>query len=321
MTNKKIISISLLSLIISISLIWILLNQTDVSYFNLLFENLKYQNYLIAFILYIAINIIIAYRLCYFFKINDRSGFLSSFDIGVSHAIALCVLPLRLGDAAYPFLVKKFLNKSLASSIHNLLVLRVYDFVSAAILFITLLIYSVMIPDISYIAYLFLILTVLFSYVLLKKLDKILMFFVLVSGKFKLLKIQAKIQFILNEIKNNSTQLSGKNHSYLFAFSLARWVLSGLMLLHICSALNLEFRFEQALYLTTGMNMAFIIPLQTVGGIGLLESVLALLLSLLGQSIEQASTTAISIRILWFFMPFIFGFIWFSGRKLFRKLY
>lgn len=262
---------------------------------------------------------IIAYRLCYFFKINDRESFNSSFDIGASHAITLCILPLRLGDAVYPFLVKKFLNKSLASSVHNLLVLRIYDFVSAAMLFIALLVYSVTLPDVSYLAYILLFMTVMISYVLLKKINKILVFAISVASRFNLEKIQVKIKFVLDEFNNNSTQLSGKNHSYLFAFSFIRWLLSGLMLLYICYALNLEFQFEQTLYLTTGMNMAFIIPLQTIGGIGLLESVLAFLLSLLGHSIEQASTTAISIRLLWFLMPFILGSIWFLGRKFFRK--
>jgi uncharacterized protein (TIRG00374 family) len=321
MDKKKISSISLLSLLSSIILIAVLLNYADISQFSVIFEKLDYKFYLTAFFIYISINMIIAYRLCYFFKINYREGFKSSFDVGACHAIALCILPLRLGDALYPFLVKNFLNKSLASSIHNLIVLRVYDFVSAAMLFISLLIFSVMLPEASNVAYLMLMVTVLLSHALLKNLDKILMYLVSVASKYKLVKIQKKIESVLIEINENASKISGKNHSYLFAFSLFRWVLSGLLLLYICRALNIEFQFEQTLYLTTGMNMAFIIPLQTVGGIGLLESVLAFLLSLLGLSIEEASVTAISIRFLWFLMPFILGAIWFSGRKLFRILH
>jgi len=320
MNNKKIFIISLFSLIISIGLLTILFNQTDKSQFKHLFEDINYNQYLIAFLIYACINLIIAFRLCYFFKIKDGKSFMASLDVGACHAISLCVLPLRLGDIIYPFLVKKFLNQSLVSSVHNLFVLRVYDFISAAIIFLTLLLNTVFSTEISHLSYALLVLSILFSYALLKHLIQILSFFISVFNRIGFSSIALKLQTMNERLAEDSQRISTKNHSYIFAFSIIRWIFSGLMLLHLCYALNLDIQFEQALFLTTGMNMAFIIPLQTVGGIGLLESVLAFLITMQGQPFEQASAMAISIRLLWFSLPFMLGFMWFFGRKLYKTL-
>lgn len=320
MENKKILIISLLSLVVSIGLIAILFSQTDSSQFKHLLDNINLNQYLIAFLIYVFINLIIAFRLCYFYKIKDGKSILASLDIGASHAVALCVLPLRLGDAIYPFLIKRYLNKSLVSSLHNLFVLRVYDFISAVIIFLMLLLNTVFITKVSPLSYAFLVLSILISYVLLKNLVQILSLFINMFNKLGFTGIALKLRAMSDRFEKDSQKLSTKSHLYIFTFSIVRWVFSGLMLLHLCYALNLDIELGQALFLTTGMNMAFIIPLQTVGGIGVLESVLALLITMQGLPFERASAMAISLRLLWFTLPFILGFIWFSGRKLCKRL-
>jgi glycosyltransferase 2 family protein len=319
MRQKRKIYLAIISLVVSIILIVLLLSLSDTGYFKTQLININYHEYFYAFLVYICINLVIAFRLSYFFTLKKSSDYKSSIDVGVAHAMALCVLPLRLGDLVYPFLVKKYLNKTLASSIHNLIVLRVYDFISAAILFFVLLVFFIFVLEITYYNYVFIFFSLAAAYFLLKYFNKILLLVMRITEHLKLSRLESRLRDLLVEFENSANSLSVIDHTLIFLLSVIRWALSGIMLMFICNALQLNISFATTLFLTTGMNMAFIIPLQTIGGIGLLESVLALLLSILGQPADMATANAISIRILWFALPFLLGIIWFTSRKFCSK--
>ncbi len=319
MQHKRKIYISIISIAISFLLIYFLLKVSDLEHFSYQISNINFHSYFYAFLIYICINLIIAFRLYYFFSLKNYDEFKYSMDVGVVHAVALCVLPLRLGDLVYPFLVKKYLNKTLTSSFHNLIVLRIYDFTSTAILFFMLLVFFIFIPEINLYSYIFIILSITIAYLLLIYIKNIFVLIIKISEFLKLNSIKVKLNNFFVETEKSIDALSNVDHIFIFLFSVFRWVLSGIMLMFICDALYLDLNFINTLFLTTGMNMAFIIPLQTIGGIGLLESVLTILLGVLGQTTEMAAANAIAIRILWFVLPFLLGLIWISYRKVFLK--
>ena len=73
-----------------------------------------------------------------------------------------------------------------------------------------------------------------------------------------------------------------------------------------------------ALFVGMGLNLAVALPLQTMGGFGLVEGAMAFLLGVLGVPVTAAVTAAVAVRILWLVLMGACTAAWLALRQLFE---
>lgn len=89
-------------------------------------------------------------------------------------------------------------------------------------------------------------------------------------------------------------------------FTLVKWSLNLVGLAGLLWAFGMPLTFTQALLVAAAYNFLAIIPLQTIGGIGITEVGLTGLLLLFGVAIESAAATSILVRFVLIASPLIF---------------
>jgi uncharacterized protein (TIRG00374 family) len=96
-------------------------------------------------------------------------------------------------------------------------------------------------------------------------------------------------------------------HLALLFSSIATWLLVAGIFYTLTEMFYLSISYYDAILLAVLVNMANLIPIQTIGGFGLRETALIFGFTLLGMKIEQATIYAILIRLTVYILPVIFG--------------
>lgn len=127
---RKWISGVLLALL-SLGLLVALLSQIRLADITRLATRLSLPQFGIAFLLYSGANVFRALRLA---SILGQGGLASLTAISAVHAFLNHLLPFRSGELSLPFLLRTFQGRGLASGTLSLVVVRLYDTLSIALL-------------------------------------------------------------------------------------------------------------------------------------------------------------------------------------------
>ena len=85
---------------------------------------------------------------------------------------------------------------------------------------------------------------------------------------------------------------------------------SSFLIYFIFKSLNMDILATETILVTTGMSLVVALPIQTVGGFGITEAAMALLLGLIGYATDVAVTYSLATRFIWLAMPLSVGIIW-----------
>jgi uncharacterized protein (TIRG00374 family) len=310
----------IIALITSAVIISALLYFSDV---NLIFSTIGTFDpkwYPVIFLLFLLLLIIVALRLFLSLRLSGINNYVLALDASLLHIVLLNILPARLGDLCYPFLLKSNLKIITARSIANLITIRIYDFVSVVILLI-----------LSSWIYFFRTTEPLdFQVYLLAGIPAIILlvyfFRKLVSLTIKHLPpnryyvFKKDLHKFISELDDGFTVLGFIDHVLLLITTILRWFVTSLLFFSIFKGTGIHIDFNSAILITTGINLSVVIPLQTIGGFGVAETVLAYFLGLFGHPVGIAIAIAISTRIIWLFPLLCTGGVWLLFRKSILKL-
>ena len=276
--------------------------------------------YPVIFLLFVLLLIIVALRLFLSLHLSGFNNYVLALDASLLHIILLNILPARLGDLCYPFLLKSNLKVITARSLANLVIIRIYDYVSV----ITLLMLS------SCIYFLRTNNSLDFQIYLLAGMPAIVLFIFILRTTTKLLQkhitkgryhiFKKDIHDFLIELNSSFSELKFMDHVLLLITTSLRWLVASLLFFSIFKGLGISaIDFNASILITTGINLSVVIPIQTIGGFGLAETVLAYFLGLFGYPVSSAIAIAIATRILWLFVLFSIGGLWLMFRKYILK--
>lgn len=232
---------------------------------------------LYAYGLYFSSHLIRALRINSFLLHLDNTRFTTICKISSYHQLANNYLPMRLGEFAFPLLVKRYFNLSLADGFGQLLWLRGLD---ALVIFC--LLFGVFI--LAKMSWLILIGTAMFA-----TLTAALLFYALYHAKF----IQ-KFK-ILTALRDFAPKSLGE-YSKLFSLTVAAWFckLSAFIII-IVSLTGLPI--DVAMFSAIGAEISSFIPVHGVAGAGTFEAAFVAAAAVLQQSTADVLPVAINLHI------------------------
>lgn len=263
-----------------------------------------------------VLNLTAALRLRYFLAPEPRPGFTAGcLDVTVLHALLLILLPARMGDVCYPFLLRHTFGAALPAAVANLVALRLHDLlvtVSLMLLALQLNASRLSRPDLlaqASTGLFVLAATVLLVLVLLPRFVRGHAAAGTRSG------LAARLVQLFGHLRHALSEIAPWRHALSLAVTTLRWLLAAAVLYCLLHSVGLALDPAAVLLVSMGMNLAVALPLQTVGGFGLVESASAFFIALFGVPLPQAVAVALAARVLGLLAQGLLSAAWLLPRR------
>jgi glycosyltransferase 2 family protein len=312
-----------LSVILSGVLIYLLLSKINIKeiYDTLANASLFYLG--VCFFIYLLMGLIRAWR----FKILLKKllSFRDIFNITLFHNFMNNIIPFRMGELSYIYLIKKVKNGSYSKGISTLIIARVFDFLSLVLIFfISLffssgLMYGLKIELLLFICGGLVLITLLLTYFLIFKQRYLLIFFntivILVSrfNKSLSIKISKEAKRLLKNFEEAKTK---KEISLFFISSMLITILSFTFTFFMVLSVGYTVPYGVVVIASSLSILGSLLPIYGVAGFGTVEGVWVLVLSYFNFGLESAIVLSFSFHIIQLLFSALFGiFGWVNLRK------
>ena len=208
--------------------------------------------------------------------------------------------PGGLGEASYPWLLKRNNVSNVGVGITSVVMTRMYDciFLSIVLLVSTLQLFSFVSAGQSiFVFFAFLIICIVF----LLFFDKIILIFdkivcALVSGT-RFCSVYNDISFVDDILASVVSSKSMKVHFWFFLTTFVVWVLALSFYKLTFYAFSAPLGFVHVMFVTAVLNLISVVPLNTIGGIGVKEATLSGVLIYFGLPPKEAISLAMAVQV------------------------
>lgn len=283
---------------IAVFILYFLIKKVNITDFKMMLQSISYGFLLLAFLSYIILNLIRAWR---FDLILERQiGFFKILNIVFLQNFWNTFLPFRIGEFSYIYLVNKSGNIGLGKNIASLLGARLMDFFSIAVIFLSSIFFVS--SDIGNIRFL-----TIFSAGLL--IIAVLIFLALIwgGGKIKnfIFKLKGKIQnkFLSVILEKFEEVLEGfglfRSRGLVFKvilLSFSIWTLAFIIGIFLFKTANIHLGPWQTSFVYFLPVLLSLSPVYTPAGLGVYEGSLAGGLILFGFESAKAITAGFIIH-------------------------
>ena len=239
------------------------------------------------------------------------------FKISAFYHLALMVLPSKLGELSYPYLLKRSSGMNMTEGLASLIISRVYDFFIILMIFLfTSIGYQGLFKIHLFFAILFagvLIGLILFIFFYI---NNLLRLFSTVLGKIshwigpKRRKPFEWCQLKIHEMAEDFIAIKArKTYLSVTLISLISWIMIFWMLYAFLRGLGVEVSFLKAVFGSTFAVIANALPISGLGNWGLLEAGWAAGFMIVGLSKSRAIATGFGVHIMIFAITVLIGFI------------
>ncbi|MCG8450642.1 MAG: flippase-like domain-containing protein [Pirellulales bacterium] len=246
-------------------------------------------------------------------KLNSgRLAFATSLRVTAWYVLFLLIIPARLGELSMVVLLNRHMNLSYGSAVTNLLVQKLLDLLVLALVF---LFSSVVVFELFQMEILVIIafVIVMAMIVILLRLEGILTIIAAYTFRFRAI-ISRKILFnILRSRSWARHHMTQKLVLEACSVTFLKWLCNIAGFICIMYSLDLSFGMFRDILVSITYNFLAIIPLQTIGGIGLGEAGLMGILALFGMPLTSAASASILMRIGFILAPIVFSAVILSG--------
>ena len=231
------------------------------------------------------------------------------------YVLLLVVLPARLGEVAAVVVLQRYLGQRYGAAASSIIAQRLYDVVVLSTIFLIALLGlgDFVERDVLAIGAFVLI---AFSLFVLVRLDLFLTWAALI-----LKKAPKNIYHMILQARTYSRHsLNKRDIPLALFFTILKWISNLGALVFLFMALYLGLGLFENLTIAAAYNFLAIIPLQTIGGIGVGEAGLTLLLVGVGLTTGVAAGASLMIRFVILIFPFIFWVMVMGGLKFKERL-
>jgi glycosyltransferase 2 family protein len=229
-----------------------------------------------------------------FTRINLRTnpGYIKMLRLSLASSLASQILPFKLGELSYVYLLKKDNRASIPQGISTLMVIRIFDLLAIAVLFIIISL-VIGLQKVSVYFYSILAFTgILFAFILslliaAKNSEKFFRFIFQFDGLQKIPLIQKVIRGV-QAVFECLQQYSGREYLEWTGLASLEWLINYATYYVILVGIGLSPTFFDTVVGVTFAALASVLPVSSFGGFGTLEAGWASGLILLGYSQEIA---------------------------------
>ncbi|PIE31529.1 hypothetical protein CSA56_18020 [candidate division KSB3 bacterium] len=236
------------------------------------------------------------------------------FPIVLVHYTALTIIPARLGELSYVYLLKKFNNVPTGHSLSSLLLARVFDHIAISTLFLCASFFidlqTQWLKTTSIFVGIGLVVSVLLLIALLtyKEICVAWLRRVLETLRFDRYSL---IRRVMHELDNIVSALQGihlKQHlGSIFGLSLMIWLCIFGVNYALLQSFDVTLTYIEVAFASTFMILLGLIPLQLLGGVGVRQTAWTFIALALGVSKNNAIVSAFGTHIASVMFLFVFG--------------
>jgi hypothetical protein len=314
--NSKILA-KVVTVLITVILLILLLTQINLGDVITTLQNIN-SIYLIAgFILYTCSYFFRAWR--FYILLNRDVSIKNLFDIECLHNAINSLLPARMGELSYIYLLKRINNKTTGEGVATLVVARIFDFIALIILFFIAIILIENIPKIIMDA---LWIIAFFAIFLL-----MVLIMLLSVGKKFVISIQKTAERLHCENNPAINYLIRKGFetvesldkiqmktgiTALIISSLLIWGVNYIVVYLLMVGMNFQISILLVILGGTFILLTTVLPIQGIAGFGTTETIWTLVFVPLGLSLDQAIISGFCyhiVIILYFMILGIYGWL------------
>ena len=308
--KKKLAKLS--AVIITVVLVATLLSQISIGDVTKTLTSINPIYLVIGFILYLCSYFFRALR--FHILLNNKISIKDLFSIVCVHNMANNILPARTGEISYVYLSKKLHNIPVGEGVASLMVARIFDFTTISFLFFVSAIFIRNLPDI--VSKIIWIIIGLLVFVLL-------LFFALVFFGEIFVDMIRRVANGINALRFSSVQYllrkgdetvqsfklmnSKKLFGCVFVTSMMIWCFQYSMLYILAKGMNISLAFWCMIFAVTFVFFTTILPIQTIGGFGIIEGGWALGFIIMGISKEIAISSGFGFHAILYMYFLILG--------------
>ncbi len=310
----------LASVVITLALVWLLLSKVNIADILDVLSKASPANLAICLFFYIMLMVARAWR--FRILLNNKIGFMRLFNITMFHNLMNNIVPFRIGELSYIYLIKKA-KKKYSHGIASLLVSRIFDLISMAIVLIVALMFS----DISIISLpilVFFVLILIFSaFVLVFKNKFVLLLLKKISKAVSKINkgLSKKLDIYSKELIEAFSDIKSKETIFLtFMYSLVIIGFSMSFTYFLASTVGFFLPLPVLVIATTASILTTVLPIYGLGGFGTVEAAWTIVLTYFGYSASVAIIIAFSIHIVQLLFSVILGGIGWLNLKYEEKI-
>ena len=290
---------------VSLILLLIILSQLDLNILAKTIDNANINVLLLAILFLLLEGIATSYRILH----------LSSNTLEMKHAIyanswyALYVafLPARLGEIAGIYVLKKHMQQKQGAALGSIITQRLFDLIVLATLFLIAIIFSTdLLP--KTISILSGITLIAISATILMKCEKIFSLIAATSIKFKHPKTSRLTKLVFRTAIQARTwnKTQAINIKIIIFSTTLKWIFNLTAITCILISTNVSLNTDIIYIISALYNFIAVIPIQTIGGIGIGEAGLTLMLNGAGISLQESVAISLYARAVILIFPFLF---------------
>ena len=316
--NKPVVWVS--ASLVSIALLAMVVAQADISEVRGMLGQLSYIMLAWAFGFLLFEGIITSLRIWLF--AGGRKCITPALRANAWYVLLLVILPARLGEVAAIVVFEKYLGQKYGAAAMSIISQRLYDVIVLGTFFLVALLGMGDMLDKN----LMMVIgggLIIVALIGLTQLDKFLTLSVLVLGKNKIRQgvIRRKIGRLLLQARIYARHILSKRDIPLaLIFTVLKWAFNLGALVFLFYAIQLDLSVLQGVVTAAAYNFLAIIPIQTIGGLGVGEAGLALILAGMGITASMAAGASLLIRFVIILFPFIFWVLVMGGLGLKEKI-
>lgn len=293
----------LIAIAILITFIYFFLCNADFNNVISTFNNLNYYYFFYAFLFYIITFIIKTSR---FQSLLNNASSIKIFNIVCFSNLFLNILPFRLGELVYIYLTNK-LNVKFSKNILSLYLVRIFDLITLLVIGLV----TILISKINHKFNLFILtfIIILFAIIFLFKHKYFLTLIITCLNNLPKYNIVLKTISILEELKTELLKIKKGALLEIGIKSLLIWVVSLITTYFVFKSINVEISMITLAALLVFGQLAQIIPIQTPGNFGVIDSVWAYILLTQDFKLNSALEISIAIHFIMIIFSFLLGFL------------
>lgn len=309
---KKITKV-LVSVSITLVLVYFLLTQLDYKDIIKIFTELNFSYILLAFFSYLIANFFKSLR--FYFLLDKKIRLFDLFNIASIHNMFTGLLPFRSGELSFIYLTSKQGIKK-TKSLFSIITARFFDLIIIFLIFFFTGILAGLSPKLKiavYLVPLILIFGAGISIAIANHIDK------LKQHKLLKIKILNYIYTKISETISNLKKLNLKKAIIVFFITFFIWTFSYLCGYLIVIDMGLAMQPLNIVHVFTLTTILSILPISGLVGFGTTEAIWTIAFMLYGINKEIAISTGFSYHIINIIFFTILGLIGFTNKTLFSK--
>ncbi len=300
--------------LISLALLGLVLSQVDFAIIKDMAKNLSLTAFIAAFAFLTLEGLFTALRIWVFAARKPCLG--QALKSNAWYVLLLVMLPARLGEVAAIVVFERYMGQKRGAAAMSIVAQRLYDVIVLGTFFLIALIGLSDLFENKALLYGTGMALIMFCITVLYRME---LFLTIAASLLRAQRkgILAKVLRLILQARIWIRHIFQRRDIGIVLFlTVMKWVCNLGALVFLFQAIRLGLPFFEGVTTAAAYNFLAIIPLQTIGGIGVGEAGLALLLGAMGLPVAMAASASIMVRLVIIVFPFIFWVMVMGGLRI-----